>query len=137
MFLIITILLFTSTPAIYNFLWKAIQRGEMFGAWQDVVEWVFGKGWHKVSDFIGGCQVCFAHFIAWLAYITWATICGEWYVWLLWTAMVPMLWLVNLYSKHILDILTEKSEIYRLKKEEAQARLDAIEREELLKKTEL
>lgn len=109
MFIIVTILLFVATPAIYNFLWKAIQRGEMFGAWQDVVDWVYGKGWHKVSDFIGGCQVCFAHFCAWLAYITWAVIWDRWYVWVLWMAIVPLVWYINLGSKLLLDVLAEKA----------------------------
>lgn len=118
MFWIITILYIITTPAVYNFLWKAIQPNEMFGAWQRVIDAVYGIGLHKLSDFIGGCQVCFAHFISWLAYIVWVcftwNIVGYWSL-LLWIPCVTFVWMLNLSSKHALDILAEQAK--KLKEE--------------------
>jgi hypothetical protein len=121
MFGIATILYIILTPAVYNFLWKAIQEGEMFGKWQLVVEWVWAKGYKKLSDFIGGCQVCFAHFIAWLGYVLWSVLCYEhleWLVFVLWLGVVPFIWYLNLISKLALDVLAEKAE--KLKRENEQ-----------------
>lgn len=130
MLITISILLLLGTPPIYNFLWKAIQPNEMFGVWQAVIDWVYGKGWHKVSDFIGGCQVCFAHFVAWLGYIVWASLWGHWLVFLLWMVLVPVVWYVNLASKLLLDVLAEKAELYKKMDREKELVLAQLEREE-------
>lgn len=120
MLLITSILLLVFAPALYNFLWKAIQPDEMLGIWQRVIDWVYGKGWHKLSDFLGGCQVCFAHFIAWVGYVLWAILNYNqlgWLVYLLWMGVVTVMWYVNLASKLLLDILAEKAEYYKKKNE--------------------
>lgn len=52
--------------AIFPFLYKAIQEGKMFGAWQKVLEKLYGKGWFNLSKFLGDCMICFAHCVAWL-----------------------------------------------------------------------
>lgn len=90
----------------------------MFGFWQGVINWVFGKGMHKLSDFIGGCQVCFAHFIAWVGYIIWGVLWGHWLTLVLWIGVVPLIWYINLASKLLLDILSERLE--QLKKQNEQ-----------------
>lgn len=119
MFWIITILYILAMPAMYNFLWKAIQRGEMFGKWQDVLDWLFAKGYKNLEKFLGGCMVCFSHCIAWLAYIAWAIISSKyiewWYFTFLWIVLVPITWYLGVMSKHLIDVLAEKVE--KLQKE--------------------
>lgn len=52
----------------YVFLWKAMQGGQIFERWYDVLSWVSGKGWVKLAMFLGMCEVCFAHCISWIAF---------------------------------------------------------------------
>lgn len=66
MFLVYYIIFMVGTPCMYNFLWKAIQEGEMLGAWQKVLEWLYSQGHKSLEKFLGGCEVCFSHFISWV-----------------------------------------------------------------------
>lgn len=66
MFWFYYIMLLLGTPCGYSFLWRAIQPGEMFGFWQRTIKWAYGIH-PNLSDFIGSCQICFSHFIAWVS----------------------------------------------------------------------
>lgn len=112
MFWILTIMYFVCAPAVYNFLWKAIQPDEMFGAWQKIIDWMYRRS-ENLAKFIGGCQDCFANFIAWLGYITWACFGSLfiewWWFTFLWLAIIPLVWNINVLAKHFLDVLAKKS----------------------------
>lgn len=118
MFWIALIIYIVGTATSYNFLWKAIQYGEMFGWWRThVIDYFFGKGYRKLADFLGDCQICFAHFIGWLNFIPFFVIgyrCIHWHTgwWLFWQILLAVWvglviitigWWVSLFSKSILD----------------------------------
>lgn len=67
-FILFTVLIMAANVGGYHFLWKAIQPGEMFGHWQRVLKWGYNKN-EYLERFLGGCQVCFAHFCAILGFI--------------------------------------------------------------------
>lgn len=69
MWLIFQIIFLIGAASGYLFLWKAIQHGQMFGKWQMLLDWLYGKGYKHLSMFLGDCVVCFAHFISWLMFI--------------------------------------------------------------------
>lgn len=63
----------------YVFLWKAIQSGQIFEQWYNVLSWISGKGYVKIAMFLGMCEMCFAHFISWAMYIV--NIAAMWDIW--------------------------------------------------------
>lgn len=68
-FILFTVFFMACNVGGYHFLWKATHHGEMFGAWQKVIDWLYGNNWIKLSDFLGGCRVCFGHFTSILGFI--------------------------------------------------------------------
>lgn len=66
MWIVSQIIFALSGWAIFPFLYKAIQVGQMFGSWQKVLEKLYGAGWFNLSKFLGDCMICFAHCVAWL-----------------------------------------------------------------------
>lgn len=52
----------------YVFLWKATQEGQIFEKWQSVLRYLNIKGYYKTAMLLGGCEMCFAHFISWVVY---------------------------------------------------------------------
>jgi len=68
-FLLFTVFFMAANVGGYHFLWKAIQHGQMFGAWQKVVDYFYQHDWDNLSNFLGNCQVCFGHFCAILGFI--------------------------------------------------------------------
>jgi hypothetical protein len=103
------ILYIAATPCLYNFLWKAIQPGEMLGKWQKVLDWIWNYS-KQLEKFLGGCEICFSHFISWLGLacfvcFTWNHISLSWYQWIIlgWMS-ISLTWYLGLYSKQLLDI---------------------------------
>lgn len=75
-FIIVTCFIIAANVAGYHFLLKAIQPGEMFGAWQKVIDGAY-KVHPMLSNFIGACFVCFAHLVAILGFIAYTVFMFE------------------------------------------------------------
>lgn len=48
---------------LFKFLFTAIQEGQMFGKWQGVIDKLYTVN-RGASMLLGGCGICFAHFIS-------------------------------------------------------------------------
>lgn len=110
MWLIFQIIFVLGAASGYLFLWKAIQRGQMFGKWQNVLDWLYGKGMKHLSMFLGDCVVCFAHFIAWVMFgLNYAATHSMWEIHgvlfniLYALVFVAISWRLSLFSYYIMD----------------------------------
>lgn len=110
MFLVYYLLFLIGTPCLYNFLWKAIQQDQMLGKWQDVLAWLYEQGYKNLEKFLGGCELCFSHFVSWLSL---AIFCGLLYrIWpFAWYETIVVLlyplvtnWFTGLWMKQSMDI---------------------------------
>lgn len=117
--------LFTTPAAVY-FMWLAIQRDEMFGKWQDVLDWIYeqmGKSSFvvkhhlhvNVTRFLGGCDKCFANLISLIAYIPFYFIASEfWWPEAIWARILLFLylwvvaWNLSIINKRRLDLQAKK-----------------------------
>jgi len=83
-------------------LHAAIQEGQILGAWQKVLTKLYAKhdNWEK---FLGGCYMCFSHFIAILTFIPYAifNLSGWWLF--LYLLYVPTVIVCSLYIKKKLE----------------------------------
>lgn len=52
----------------FKFLYNAIQPGQMFGKYQEFLDWVYAKN-IGAAKLLGACAMCFAHLIAILVFI--------------------------------------------------------------------
>lgn len=112
------------TPCMYNFLWKAIQPGEMFGFWDKVWNWLYSKGYKNIANFLGGCEVCFSHCISWVSLIMFCALASPiwvfaWYETVL-IVLFPLFinWFTGLWMKQAMDIRAAKREKLELEVEE-------------------
>lgn len=69
MFIIYTLLFMFSSVGMFKFLWIAIQEGQMFGRYQKLLDWLYSKNLYNLEKFLGGCEVCFAHFVSIISFI--------------------------------------------------------------------
>jgi hypothetical protein len=61
-----------------SFAWcayKAIQDGEIFGAWQNVLNKLYERGYKTLEKFLGGCFTCFSHLWGIVFFIGWVLFC--------------------------------------------------------------
>lgn len=101
-------MLMIGTPCVYCFLWKAIQHEEMFGFWQKVIDKVYSYS-ENLAKFIGDCQICFSHFIAWVCMAVFVAL--NWYDWPFrwYTSIVfvlvhiSILWWLGIVAKQVMD----------------------------------
>lgn len=80
-FLLYTVVFVLSTVGAYKFLSIAIQPGGFLGFWQHVLNWMYGKGWEYAEKFLGGCAICFAHFVSicsFFSYLLFMVSCVGW-----------------------------------------------------------
>lgn len=79
----------------YVFLWKATQEGQIFGSWQSVLRQLNIKGHFKTAMLLGGCEICFAHFISWVAYaINISLLWDDWPMHGLWVNIIYALFFI-------------------------------------------
>lgn len=113
MFLVANILMVLFMPCMYCFLWKAIQPGEMFGIWQRVIDKVYSFS-PNISDFLGGCQICFSHFCAWIAFAIMVSICWQSWPMNVWQSIaygwgvVTFMWWTGLMFNQWLQLIMHK-----------------------------
>lgn len=93
----------------------SIQRGELLGSWQNVLDYIYGNGYRKLAMFLGDCDKCFANFIAWLCMIPF--VCFTWNIWAktniaLTIFSIIYLWVFGWFSslvvKRKFDLMVEK-----------------------------
>lgn len=69
MWVVFQIIFLLGSMCGFVFLWNATRRGNFLYKWRKIPDFFYRKGHHEIADFLGECQICFAHFIAWLSFI--------------------------------------------------------------------
>jgi len=88
-FILFTIFFVWGSIGVFKFLLIATQRGQFLGKWQDVLEWLYGKGFKNAEKLLGGCGMCFAHFMSILMFCIYVAVLaaeGMW-IWNWWQSV--------------------------------------------------
>lgn len=104
MLIIITILFILGGACLSSVLFQMIQGGQILGAWQRVLEWVYSKGWKKMEMFLGGCYKCFGNFIGHVSFGAYLLFQAHYY-WIGW-------WNVMVYFFFISSVITLHQLVY-------------------------
>jgi hypothetical protein len=81
--------------------YQAIQEGQILGGWQRVLKYLYAKGFDNLEKFLGGCYMCFSHFMGIVTFVVYGCLFLSGWQWLLYILFVPTFIVVSLMIKKL------------------------------------
>lgn len=110
MFIVYTLLFMLSGVAMFKFMWLAIQEGQMLGKYQRFLTYLRNRGLYNLENFLGGCEMCFSHFMAIVSFILYNIFMREMDMYLVKSWLNIVWYLVYVCTVWYLSFLTIKKD---------------------------